>query len=130
MTEEIFQPGQRPWRRKFADAFRGIWLGMRDQSSFGAHIVAAFLVLMAARVFELGIWQWVALLMCITMVMTAEMFNSALERMARAVDPTYNPHVAAALDIASAAVLLAAMGAVTVGAVIFLPEILALLKFG
>ena len=54
------------------------------------------------------------------MVLVAEMLNTAMEVLAKAVDPDVNPHVRDALDIGSAAVLLAAAGAVVVGGIVFL----------
>ena len=125
MTDGRYQVPRRTWAGKFVDAFHGAWLGVRGQGSFGVHAVAALGVVLAAWAFDLGAWQWVALLICITIVMTAEMFNSALEHLARAVDPSFNPHLRAALDIASAAVLLAAIGAISVATVIFLPKLFA-----
>ena len=113
----------RSWRRKFADAFRGVALGVRGQSSFFVHFSVAVAVGLAAAVLQVSRIGWCVLAICIAAVLTAEMFNSALERLARAVDPSFNPHVAAALDIASAAVLLSAIGASSVGIVIFLPRI-------
>ena len=52
-------------------------------------------------------------------VMAAELFNTALERLADAVDTEHNPTIGEALDIASAAVLVAALGAATVGSIVF-----------
>nr|MCU0875418.1 diacylglycerol kinase [Pirellulaceae bacterium] len=52
-------------------------------------------------------------------VLTAEMFNSALEHLARAVDRSENRHLGSALDIGSAAVLTASIGASLVGALVF-----------
>ena len=57
--------------------------------------------------------------MCISTVLVAEMFNSALEWMVPAIDKEENEHLAGALDVGSAAVLLAAMGASMVGTLIF-----------
>jgi diacylglycerol kinase len=54
-------------------------------------------------------------------VLVTEMLNSALERMAKAVDAKYNPHVRDALDMGSAAVLLAAIASVILGVLVFLP---------
>jgi diacylglycerol kinase len=48
------------------------------------------------------------------------MFNSALEHMAKAVDRSENPLIAQSLDIGSAAVLMASIGASVIGALIFL----------
>ena len=54
------------------------------------------------------------------MVLAAEMFNSALESLARAITDRPHPLVRDALDIASAAVLVTALGAAAVGLLIFL----------
>jgi len=55
-----------------------------------------------------------------TVVLAAEMFNSALEAMARAIDSGWNANLRDALDIGSAAVLVCAGGAATVGLIVFL----------
>ena len=48
------------------------------------------------------------------------MFNSALEHLGRAIGDDYDPTLGTALDIGSAAVLTASIGAAVVGCVIFL----------
>ena len=60
---------------------------------------------MVAGLLRVSRVDWSILLLCIFGVLTAELFNSALESVARAIDTRHNPHLAAALDIASAAVL-------------------------
>ena len=56
--------------------------------------------------------EWCLLLLCIAGVLTAEMFNSALESMAKAITGESDPHLGNSLDIGSAAVLVASIGAV------------------
>jgi diacylglycerol kinase len=109
----------RPWKQKFADAFRGLREGVRGGSSFVAHFVIAAAVLAAAAALRMDAAQWGVLLLCIAGVLAAEMFNSALERMARAITDQKNPHIRDALDIASGAVLTAAFGSIAVGVVVF-----------
>lgn len=108
------------WAAKFRRAFRGVKLGVRGQSSFFVHFFAASLVVAAAMALDADRTEWLLLAACIAAVLTAEMFNSALERLAKAVDTRFNPNVRDALDTASGAVLIAALGAATIGAVIFL----------
>jgi diacylglycerol kinase len=115
-----FRPPLRTWRAKFADAFRGLGQGMRGQNSFAVHIGCAAAVVVAAAVLGLAWNQWSLLLLCIALVLAAEMFNSALEAMARAITAQFNPHLRSALNMGSAAVLLTAMGAAAVGAIVFL----------
>ncbi len=109
----------RPWKQKFADAFRGIHEGIRGGSSFVAHFAVAAAVLAAAAALRIDASQWCLLLLCIAGVLAAEMFNSALESMARSITEEENPHIRDALDIASGAVLTAAFGAIAVGVVLF-----------
>jgi len=116
--------GNRTWSAKFTDAFRGIRLGVQDQSSFFVHFFVATAVVIAGAV--LGIdnrLEWCLLLLCIAGVLTAEMFNTALERIARAVTDEFHPDVGAALDIGSGAVLIASLGAAAVGTIIFLAHL-------
>ena len=119
MPEETIRP-KRPWPKKFRDAFRGAWEGVRGQSSFRVHFVIAAAVIVAAALVPVSLIEWCILLLCIAAVFTAEMFNSALERMARAITDEHDPHVGTALDIGSAAVLVASVGSVIVGTIIFL----------
>jgi diacylglycerol kinase len=114
---EFHSPG-RGWRHKFRDAFRGVGFGVHDQSSFRVHFAAAFAVIVAAAVLRLDRIEWCLLLLSISGVLVAEMFNTALEHLAKAVDRSHNPHIANALDIGSAAVLLAAIAATAVGAIV------------
>ena len=77
-------------------------------------------MLAAAAALRLERLEWYVLLLCITVVLVAEMFNSALESLARAVTTGHDPHIGDALDIAAAAVLVAAIGAAIVGAAVFI----------
>ena len=123
MTEPTFTP-RHSWAKKFATAIRGIALGTRGHNSFVIHIPAAIIVMVAAYALEVSRLEQCALWICITMVLTAELLNSALETLAKAVTRAENPFVGKALDIASGAVLLAAMGSAIVGAMIFIPRLL------
>jgi len=98
-------------------------LGVRGQTSFLVHFVMAGAVLVAAALLQLDRTQWCVLVLCITVVLVAEMFNSALEQLARAVDRSENRYLGSALDIGSAAVLMAAMGATVVGSLVFLSRV-------
>ena len=119
----------RGWSDKFRDAFRGLWLGVRDQSSFRVHGVFAIAVAVLAGLLRVGMVAWCLLILCITVVLSAELFNTALESLARAVDRQENPYLGKALDVASAAVLTSAIGAALVGMTLFLHRLGALLSW-
>lgn len=110
--------GEPSWSCKFRCAFRGLKYGVRGQSSFFVHFFVAALVLTAAAALDADRTEWALLWLCICGVLTSELFNSALERLAQAVDENYNPHLRDALDIAGGAVLAASLGAAVLGTVV------------
>ncbi len=67
-------------------------------------------------------------MLCIGGVLTAEMINSAMEYLAKAIDEKYNPHLGDALDTGSAAVLFASLAAAAVGAIVLISRVITLLK--
>lgn len=110
---------RRSWAEKFRAAFRGLWYGIVGQSSFAVHFAVAFLVLVIAAILGVTETEWCILILSIATVMTAELINSALEWFAPAVTQEYNRYIETALDVASAAVLLASLGAAVIGFIIF-----------
>jgi diacylglycerol kinase len=123
MSTEPPRP-KRSWPRKFRDAFRGTWLGVRRQSSFRVHLVMAAAVILSGVVLRIDdVTTWCVLLLCIAVVTGAEMFNSALESLAKAVTDKDDPHVRDALDMGSAAVLVASIGAAIVGTIVFVRQL-------
>ena len=111
---------KRSWADKFRDAFRGIRQGVRGQSSFTVHIIMAAAVVIVAALLKAAVLQWCILLICITIVLVAEMFNTALEHLARGLTDRHDRNVGLALEIASGAVLVASIGASAVGAIVFI----------
>jgi diacylglycerol kinase len=124
MTNKPRSPGPRPqslpsrWYWKFANAIRGLAAGIRGQNSFYVHLPAAVLACGLAAWLQVSHAEWLALVLCITLVLTAELFNSSLEHLARAVSRQEHPEIRDALDIASGAVLVASAGASVVGVMV------------
>jgi diacylglycerol kinase len=108
MSAVVRKQSTRRWRDKFLDAFRGLRIAVRGQSSFRVHAALAFAVVTAAALLRVTVVQWCLLLLCITTVLAAETFNTALEWMAKAIDRRENP-----------AVLISSIGAAAVGTIVF-----------
>lgn len=119
---EPYQP-PRSWTRKFCNALRGIALGARTDGSIVVQFLAAITVAAAAAAFRVTPLDWCLLVLCIAIVITAEFLNSALESLARAVTSQYDPHIHAALDLASGGVLVLSLGAAVVGGLVFWPYV-------
>jgi len=110
----------RPWRDKFRDAFLGLWIAARQERSYHVHLPMAAGVLLAGFLLRVALIEACVLGLCVTIVLAAETFNTAIERLAKEITREQNAGIAAALDMASAAVLLTALGAAAVGGTIFL----------
>ena len=65
-------------------------------------------------------------MLCITVVLVLELVNSAIEFLAKGLCTEHNREVGKALDIASAAVLVASVGAGVIGALVLGERLLAL----
>jgi diacylglycerol kinase len=87
------------------------------------HVLAAAGVVAAGCVFALAAWEWVAVVVCIGLVIAAECFNTALERLADRVSREPDPLIRQAKDCGSAAVLVLAIMALAVGGIVFVPKI-------
>jgi diacylglycerol kinase len=130
LAEETADPEaprpRRSWVFKFRCAFRGLKIGMRGHSSFSVHFFFAALVVVAALVLRCGVLEWCVLLGCIGLVLTAELFNSAVETLFRGLDEATRERVWPCLDVAAGAVLLASMVSAVIGTIIFVRQLAAL----
>jgi len=109
----------RRWRDKFREAVRGVKKGVRGHSSFSVHAFCAAVAVAAAVALECDHWEWCLVVGCIGMVLTAELFNSAIETLFRGLEQEARDRVYGCLDIAAGAVLVAGLTAACIGSVIF-----------
>lgn len=114
----MFPPPQR-WADKYRCALRGLAVAVRGEDSFWVHLPAAVVVVALAAWLRVSVVEWLLLGLCIGIVWTAELFNTAIEHLAKAVTREPNDDVRNALDVAAAAVLAASVTAKVVGTVVF-----------
>jgi diacylglycerol kinase len=109
----------RSWRTKFREAFRGIGLVFRHESSFRVHVVVAVWVVALAAVLKCDVAEWAVLLLCIGMVLAAEAFNASIETMFHALDDATKARMTGCLDRVAGAVLLVSLASAAVGLILF-----------
>jgi diacylglycerol kinase (ATP) len=112
----------------FTHAWRGICIMVRTQHNAWLHILAALLSVAFGVYFDISITEWLALIISIGVVLIAEAFNTAIEVDINLTSPEYHPFARDTKDIAAGAVLIAALTALTVGCIIFLPKFFVLLS--
>jgi diacylglycerol kinase (ATP) len=114
--------------RSFVYAGRGLRTMLETQHNAWLHGISTMMV------FVFGFWlrvdhhEWLALILAIVSVWTAESLNTAFEFLCDVASPDFHPLVAKAKDVAAGAVLIAAFGAATIAALVFLPRLWLLLS--
>lgn len=103
------------WRRKFSAALAGLVDSIRHEDSFVAHTAAAILVIAVACWLQLSAVRCGVLALTIASVFAAELFNTSIEALVRAVHPEHHRDIGRCLDAAAAGVLAISIGAVVVG---------------
>ncbi len=116
-------PPPRTWLGKFADAFRGFFLSIRTQSSFAAHLPVAAAAVALGAWLGLSLVEWGLVTLAIGLVVMAEVFNTSIEALAKAVGRYPDDGIRDALDHASGGVLVAVFTAVTIGLVVLGPKL-------
>lgn len=103
----------------FKYAFAGIFAVLKKERNLKIHFAAAVLVILAGFYFETSRLEWLVLVLIITLVIALEIGNSAIETTIDLACPRTHPKAKFAKDAAAGAVLVAAIGAVVIGIIIF-----------
>lgn len=114
------------WRRRvasFGHAFRGVWAALHSEVHLRFHAVATVAVIGLGFYFGVSRLEWALVAISVACVWSAELMNTAIEALTDLASPAYHPLAGKAKDVAAGAVLLAALGAVVVGALVFGPKI-------
>jgi diacylglycerol kinase (ATP) len=116
-------PPQGSLRWSFTWAFAGVVYAIRTQRNMQLHIAAVAIVLIFGLALSLSRLEFVAVIAAISLVLVAEMFNTAIEAAVDAVITDYHPLVKVAKDVAAGAVLIASVNAVATAYLVFYSHI-------
>ncbi len=112
--------------RSFFYAGRGIRFMIESQHNAWIHALSTGLIIIAGLYFGITRLEWGLVILAVIAVWTAEALNTAFEFLADVTKPDFHPLVMKAKDIAAAAVLIAAAGALAIGLIILVPYVIAL----
>ncbi|WP_373842160.1 diacylglycerol kinase family protein [Limosilactobacillus sp.] len=110
-------------------AFDGIVTMLKEERNMRFHILAALGAVLVGWWLQISTEDWLWILLVIFLVFAAEFLNTVTEAVTDLlVSHHYNIDVKKAKDVAAGGVLLAALFALAVGAIIFIPRLLVLLR--
>lgn len=126
------QPAHPPdapdWRigailRAFQYAFAGVWYLFTTQRNAQIHAILGLVAVALGGLLQIARWEWAVLIVMIALVIALEGVNTAIEAAVDVATQEYHPIAGVAKDVAAGAVLIAAIAAVVLGCIIFLPHI-------
>lgn len=106
----------------FIYAFKGLKYTFITQLNFKVHTVALGLVVLVGIYFRLTLNEWLWISLAIGLVLITELVNTAIEVLVDLVRPDYHFQAGIVKDVAAAAVLVAALLALVIATLIFIPK--------
>lgn len=111
-------------------AFDGIVEMLREERNMRFHVLAAMLAVVIGWYLKISTEDWLWILLVVFLVFAAEFLNTVTEAVTDLLsNHHYDINVKKAKDVAAGGVLLAALFAVAVGLIIFVPRFYALVTF-
>jgi diacylglycerol kinase len=105
----------------FKNALHGLWYVIEKEQNFRIELLAGLLVIIVMLFTGLQRFEMIAILLMVFAVLILEILNTSVERIVNMFKPRLHPYARIIKDITAAAVLLASIGSVIIGIIIFWP---------
>jgi len=116
-------------KESFSHAIHGLYQAFKTERNIKLHCLFGGMVFLLAIVIGLDFIEWALIIIAIAMVLITELLNTAIEYTVDLVcGDTYNELAKYSKDIAAGATLIAAVFAIGIGAVVFLPKVWLLIR--
>ncbi len=112
--------------RSFGYACGGLRVLFQTEHNARIHLAVTIAVVACGVLLRITAGEWIAVALCVGMVLAAEAFNTSIEYLADHVCSDRHEQIKKVKDLAAAGVFVTAVMAVVVGAIIFLPRVAAL----
>lgn len=102
-------------------SMRGIWMAISRDYNMRIHLTAMFVVITLNILLRITRTEWIFSLMLVGLMLMAEIFNTAIEKLADRVTKEHDQSIANVKDLASGAVTLLGFFAVVCALIIYMP---------
>lgn len=107
--------------KSFSFALEGIFVAFSENQNLKIHLIIAILVVIAAVILQISYTDFILIMIMIVLVFSAEMINTAIEEVVNLLVKEHRIEAKIAKDVCAGMVLVISLGAVVVGALIFIP---------
>ncbi len=105
--------------KSFKHAVNGIIWAFKNERNMKIHGAITVLVLISGFVLKINKLDWIILILCIGLVLAAELINTAIEKTLDLLHPQHSRKVKVIKDVSAGAVLILSFIAAVIGVVVF-----------
>lgn len=105
-------------------AVKGAYKLITTEHSVMVQSSLAVIMIIAGFYFHIERWEWMMQIFAFGLVLSVESLNTAVEKIADFVHPEFHDRIGFIKDIAAGAVMFAAMAAIAIGLLIYVPKFL------
>jgi len=109
--------------KSFGFAFEGLRAAVLRGRNFRIQLTIGAFAVVLGIILKLGFAEWLDLVIIITIVLILELVNTSIEALVDLVSPEIREKAKLAKDVAAATVLIASIGSVIIGVLLFLPKV-------
>ena len=113
--------------KSFKYAFEGIITGFKQEQNMKIHVIIMIIVIILGVILKINKLEWIICIVLFGLVISAELFNTAIEQTVNIAMPEINEKAKIAKDVSAGAVLVTAISSAIIGLIIFIPKIINLL---
>jgi diacylglycerol kinase len=113
--------------KSFAHALHGLQHALLHEQNFRIELFCAFVTIGCAFIFNISKIEWFVIIINIAAVLSAELFNTAIENLCNMIHKTTHPIIKIVKDVSAAAVVITTLSALACGCIIFIPYFLKLI---
>ena len=106
----------------FKYAFKGAWMLLKNEASIQVQFVIALIMTGAGFYFQISETEWILQSLAIGLVLGIEALNTSVEEIANFIHPDFHSKIGYIKDISAGAVTFAALAAIAVGCIIYIPK--------
>jgi diacylglycerol kinase (ATP) len=126
ITEKCYPGRKFSWKER-AKSFVYAWMGivsfLRSEHNARLHLLATVAIITLSISVGITSAEAIALVLCMAVVWITEIINTAIEKTMDFISIEWHPRIKQIKDLAAGAVLVAAIAAVLVGLIIFIPKL-------
>ena len=110
----------------FRYAYQGIMYLLKQEHNARIHVTAGVFTIILGMILKLQAWEWVAVVLMVTLVIIVETINTAIENLCDFISQDRSQEIKIIKDLGAAAVLISALMAGVTGLIIYTPKLIKL----